>query len=886
MTRRLQRLVLWLVRTAVPAAWRDSIAGDFEETAWRDRPVRTCAAAMLVVIRLRLQGTRHNATRSSRRTAALAGLGFDLRQAGRGLRAHPGYTAAAVATLALGIGANLSVFSLANDLLLGPLPGVRDESRLATVTFDSLDGAMTWFSVPAADALIRLPAFSGAAACGESAAHVAVPGGTPVRRRVQVVTAGFFDVLGGALARGRGFSIREGRDPAAPPVVVVSDRFWRTELAGADDVLGRQILIDGELWTIVGVTVPGFRGPSRDADFDLWAPLGQFARVWRSYQPGLLTDEGARVLKVVIGRLASGRTAADASREAELVRSRLASGRPKDFMLTHWRFPARPGLREPVWIESRLQRSTLLLGGVVVLLLVLTCANVGNLVLARAVGRGPELATRLALGASRGRVVRLLLAESLCLATVAGVVALGVAVLVGRLLTGAVVLRGLPPLAAPPVDWRILAAALVVSMAAAVLGGTVPALAGSRASLETVLRGHGRSHTASRRVWARLLLIAQVAISLVLLAGALLLARSMAARQAIDPGFDPAGVLAFSIDPATQGYDVARTRALYERVLASLRRVPGVRDAAYVWSPPYSRMRNDGRFRAGPDSGTVQAEVDSISTGYFDALGVPFVEGRDFTASEVFRSGGDEADTPVIVTQALARALFGQASALGRRLTGRPAVTSDLVIVGVVGDLRHLMITEPAQPMIFEPARISRTSWGTIVVGTSRPAPEIAARARELVTTLDPSLPIYDVRTLADAIASDLAENRLVTRLATAFATVGLLLAAVGLGGVLARSVAERRRELSIRVALGAAPARIARLVARDALRAGVAGTAIGLLLVWWLSRYLESWLFGVTRWDMLALGGAVALVAGVLAAAALGPARRAARIDCAAELK
>jgi len=382
---------------------------------------------------------------------------------------------------------------------------------------------------------------------------------------------------------------------------------------------------------------------------------------------------------------------------------------------------------------------------------------------------------------------------------------------------------------------------------------------------------------------------AQVAISLTLLAGALLLTRSMTARQSVDPGFDPSRVAQFSIDPATQRYDVAKTITLYTRLTSELRAIPGVRSAAQARWAPFSRNRTDGSFHSDPDGGTASdAEVSVVAGGYFTALGVPFVEGRDFTDAELFQSGPMPAETPAIVTESFARALFGGGSAVGRRFYGTPAHSNALAIVGVVRDFRHDRVTEPPERMIFEPSRVGTNSQATFLVGTSEPfaAEAVAARAREIVASIDPELPIFGVRTLADAVAADLAADRLVTMLATVFATLATLLAAVGLYSVIARSVAERRRELSIRVALGAAPSRIARLVASDAWRMGAFGVIAGLAATFWLSRYLESWLFGVAPRDPVSLAGALTLIAAVLFSAAFGPARRAARIDSAAELK
>ncbi|HUL74786.1 MAG TPA: ADOP family duplicated permease [Vicinamibacterales bacterium] len=885
-----QRLAAWVLRLGVPAAWRDSIAGDVAE----DGPdALGVFGAIALVSRLRLASRpQPSPEREGARWASFAsGVSSDVRSALRGLVKQPGQTAAVVATLAIGIGANVSVFSLANQWLLRPIPGVVDERRLVTVTFGKDDGTSTRFSGPAVAALrAGVSAFSRLTAYGETAVHVAIAGRVPERLTAQVVSADFFETLGEPVGIGRGFAADEYVDPGAPPAVVVSDRIWREQLGASLDAIGRHVVIDGEAWTVVGVTTPGFRGASRNSAADLWVPLGQFPRIWRWLKPGddgfeAMTDPNNRVFLAVVGRLAQGASVDGARGQVESVRARLAAALPTHSQLNHFRFLVRAGLREGIWTESQLTRASGLLFGIVTLLLVLTAANVSSLALARTASRRMELATRTALGASRAAIARLVMIEMTMLAAVAGVVSIGVAMLTGGLLQGTVVIQGLPPLGAASMDWRIAGVALAISGAAAIMGGLVPAVAASRAGLMTKLRRGGRTVSESRR-WGRALMAVQVAISLMLMVASLLLARSMAERWSVDPGFDPSRVLTFSTDPSTQGYDLARKRAFTAALLERLRALPGVRAAASAWPPPLTNSRREGRFLA--DSAAppeVTALSIGVSSGYFAALGVRFVEGRDFRSTEVVPLHG-AADPPVIISQSLARSLFGPGSAVGRRIVGAPAAARTQVVVGVAPDLRQMTITEPAESMVFDTASMGLGTPVTIVVGTDAPASAMLPRVREVVGSLDPVLPIYDARTLEGAIGADLAQDALVMRLATIFAVLATVLAAVGLWGVLARGVAERRRELSIRVALGASPAAIGRSIAADAWRVGLPGIAGGLIATLWLSRYLQSWLFGITRFDPLAMAGALTLVAAVIGTSVVGPARRAATIDCASELK
>jgi predicted permease len=890
MSRRLPRLVRWLLTRAVPPEWRDSILGDAEET-WPRRGWRALATAAAVAIRLAWErrGERpgEKTSRPARSRWTLDELATDVRHAARSLARHRAYAGAAVATLAIGIGANVSVFSLANQVLLRPVPGLSQPDRVVTLIFGSPQGFTSWFSMPAVERLrAGVPALASLTAYGDVAVHAVVPGGVATRLDGEVVTAGFFEVMGAALQHGRGFSDEETRLATAAPVAIVSDRFWRTDLGGSTAAIGRPIVINGTPWIIVGIAAPGFHGPSRNGTTDLWVPFGQFARVWPWYGPTLATDADSRVFAQVIGRLASGAALADVAVEADAVRAQLSAENPKYTMLTRARFLARAGIHESVFVETELTRSTLLLSGIVALLLLLTCANVGGLTLAHGVSRRHDVATRLALGATRARVVRLLFVESLLLALVAGAASVGLAVLVGRALDGVIVLRGLPPVDGLAIDARVLGAALAISVLSALAGGILPAFAGSRPDVQAELRAVGRSQAPGRGRWTRALTVFQVAVSLALLIGSLLLVRSMAARHAIDPGFTPDRVVRFSVDPPTQGYPADRIRTFYRTLVDRVRALPGVRTAAYAWAPPYSRMRNETYARPALDSETkTLALLDSISEGYFAALGAPLVEGVDLPRVD-FTRPPTGADRPVIVTPSLARALFGTAPAVGRRVYLEVRGTAASTIVGVVGEIRHTAITEPDEPMVFQAAISSASSQGTIVVGVDGDVRSLLPRLRDTLASIDPSLPMYDMRLLTDVIAGDLAQDALVMRLAAVFAGLASLLAAVGLYGVLARGVVLRRRELSIRVALGARPAAIARLITSEAIRVGAAGVAIGLVAAAWLSRYLESWLFGVRRFDAVAIGGALALIAVVLVASACVPARRAARIDCAAELK
>lgn len=814
----------------------------------------------------------------------------DARQAARGLVTHKGYAALAVLTLALGIGATTAVFNLANWLLLRPVPGIGQQDRLVTIGFgaESARGPVALLDLQQLEA--GMPALTGLAGYQEFSLHVAAPGEAPRRTSAEVVTGNYFDVLAGPIAMGRGFTAIEGLDPDAPPTVVISDRLWRSLFGGGADVLGRDLVINSTKFTIVGVTARGFHGTSLGGAIDLWTPVAQHAKAVPTYPRGVLTDRRVRMLFGLVGRLAPDATARLATEQAEAVRASLAEAYPEDRRLGSWSFQVTSGLESRPWVRERLERAMTLLMGIVALLLVLTSANVANLMLGRASGRRSEIATRLALGASRFRVVRLLLVESVLLSMLAGAVAVVVAVGVGWLLQGTTVLAGVPALARAELDWRVLAFAVGVSALVGALAGVLPALAGSRIRAAMTLREAGRSQTGNRRRLRRALSTAQVVVSITLLVGAGLLARSMSARLALDPGYDPSRVLAFSVEPGLQGYG-PRQEVFYRDLIDRVRVTPGVRAAGLAWLRPFSQNAADTAFKpegAGDDA-EVSAHLNAVSPGFFDAMGLRLVDGRDFNDAE-FQRSATEGDAVAILTESLARRLFDGRPAVGRRLEGSFAGSPTRTIVGVVADTRQRRLDREQEDTLFEPfGQPFPTGWATMVVGLQSPdAGQTGVRAalRQVVTALDPTLPIYDVTTLDVAMRAQLADDLLVMRLTLTFALLATLLAAIGLYGVLARGVGERQQEIGIRTALGARPGAIAGLVTREAASVLAWGLALGLPLCWWLTRFLESRLFDVSRLDAVAFGGAVLLVIAVTMVSALPAARRAARLDPALVLR
>jgi predicted permease len=486
----------------------------------------------------------------------------------------------------------------------------------------------------------------------------------------------------------------------------------------------------------------------------------------------------------------------------------------------------------------------------------------------------------MALGASRLRVARLLLVESLILSTGAGIAALGLSVVVAWALEGTTVLPSVPPLARASLDWRVIAWAFAASTTVALTAGVFPAFAGSRVDVGLALQRESRSQTGHRQRLRRVLSAVQVMLSMTLMIGAGLLARSMWARLSIAPGFDATRVMTFSVEPNLQRYG-DRARPFFDDLLERVRAVPGVRAAAMSWiRPTYQPVGTDTSFRAegAPEASKVDADSNMVSPGFFEAIGLPLVEGREFSENEFQRPTGDTADQPVIMTESLARRTFGPGPAVGRRIVMSEGELR--TVVGVVRDTRQRRLTDPSTDMLFRAIRNTWDMWASVEVGLAADANVVMPRVREAVRELDPTLPIYDVMRVDEAIRAQFAGEIFLMRLALVCAGLATLLAAVGLYGVLARGVTERRRELGIRSALGASPADVARLIAGEAFWIFAGGAAAGIAVSLWLGKYLESRLYGVTRLDAVSFAGALVLIAIVMVVSTTPATRRAARTD------
>jgi predicted permease len=848
----------------------------------------TTATAAGIAYQLRRSQQKGVVTVTHPRSRFLDTMRFDLRQAVRAAVRRPSFAIVTVLTLTLGVGANTAVFSLANWLMFRPIPGVSRPDDLVTmrIEFKSGAGGFYFWSVAEAKRVAALPSLASAAAASSTTFHLALENAPPVRLEGSLATVNYFDVLGQRLPRGRAFSPAED-DPGLASVAVVSDYFWRTTLNSDPAAIGRTLVLNGSPFEIVGIAEPGFRGPDRSGRTDIWVPIASHRTSLPSYPATLLTGD-ISLFSAVLARARPGVTLDQIRDQLKGLTAALLTESPKSYKYTRGVFAAWAGPDVPRWQRDGLRQMFSLLLIVSGLLLLLTCANVATLLFTRAHERYAELATRQALGASRGRIVGQLLTEGFLFAGLGAGLALVGAAAMGQWINGLVIARNLPAMSDVPIDWRVFLFAAGMSVAASVAASILPAVMGSRISLTPALAQGARGQSAQGRRVRRVLTALQVGVAVALLSVSLLLVRSVIARYRVPLGYNTNDVLAFSVDASAQGYSKERIGRLFSDVLDGLRRQPGVAQAGYAWIEPFKPIGAGNQFRPAsqPDAKPVGVDVNSISDGFLPTLGVRFLDGRDFTAAEALATSKDRPRV-VIVNEALARTLFGTPAAAGRQVLAALPEGELITIVGVIADIRTRQIShEPVEPAAYQPYGGGQMGWGTLHARLAAPAGVVAPRVREMMRAIDPHLPIYDVELVSESVDRYMAEPRLLARTITAFAAMAVLVAGLGLYGVLARGVEERRKELSIRTALGAGPAAIGRLITREALLVTMAGGVVGLGAAFWMARLIQARLFGVTPSDPTSMAIAFAVVAGVALASTLAPAKRAGRIDVVRELR
>jgi predicted permease len=810
----------------------------------------------------------------------MTGLVRDARYAVRGLLRTPTFAVAAVLTLALGIGVNSVMFSVADGLLWQPLPVDRPADLVNLFRYNPANDA--WGDLPYADFRDMR---AGHGAFADIAAYYPYPFGLSTDGRAErtwgeMVSGNYFTMLGVRPALGRAFDETEA--VGGDPVVVISDGLWRRRFHADPAVIGRTLTVNSRLFTIIGVASPAFHGVYYPGFApDLWMPADQYDAVVTG-PPGQLTARNGPQFRMM-ARLAPGATLAGAQAEARAVLARIAAEEPARRGMDVRVITAQDARPEPSIAGGFVLAARMLLAAVALVLLI-ACANVANLLLARATARRREVAVRLALGASRGRLVWQLLVESGVLAVLGGAAGAGLALWGTGLVADLLRLPTDIPFAFHfALDRRVLAYTALLTVLAAFAFGMVPALQAVRPELIGALKNDGATlRGVSGRRLRSALVVAQVAVSVVVLVTAGLALRTLTNLRRVDPGFDAQHGLLVTVAPDLQLYERGRGEALYRALQARVAELPGVRAVSLMQFVPLDFSSNGGRIyvpgheTAGEDAGAETAGWAFVMPGAFDALALSLVSGRDFTPRDDSAAPG-----VVIVSQTLAQRYWPGQDAIGRQLRLLAPDAPPLTVVGVARDMKYNNLMEPPTPFIYRPMLQDYQGYATIVVRTTTAQPRALATAvTGVVTALDPDLS-YDVRTFADLMSGRaLLLPKLGAVLAGAFGALALLLASVGLYGVVAYGVGQRTREIGIRVALGADRRAVMRMVVGGGLGQAGLGLGIGIVLAFGATRALGSLLYGVGAADPLTYGAVAAVLVAVALVAGLLPARRAARVD------
>jgi putative ABC transport system permease protein len=817
-------------------------------------------------------GVAQERYRDSDRFAALIDLGNDVRYAARMLRKAPGFTAIAMLTLALGIGANTAVFSVVNGVLLKSLP-YRDPSRIVRVweTLPSVEQIMVSYP-DYQDWRTRARVFDDIALFSPFRSMTMSGTALPERLSVGYATANLFGMLGVAPLAGRDFLIDDDR-PSAARVAVLSEGWWRRQFGGEQSVIGRSLVLDGETYSVVGVIGPtvGLQRP-----VDLWIPMGLFANAphfGRANHPGLIG----------IGRLKPGITIAQMRDDLERVSAQIRAEHPSEsagvgasgqFLTEYLLGGLRPALRMLVWA--------------VALVLLIACVNVANLLLGRSTARRREIAVRTAMGASGGRLVRLLLVEHLLLALGGGLLGMALAYAGVRALL-ALKPTGIPRLESIAVDWQVMGFAAVVSMATGLAFGLLPALQASRVDLNDALKDGGRGASAggsALRVRGALMTV-EVAMAMMLVVGAGLLFRSFVRLAHVDPGVNATGLMVGWVNlPPAKYRDAAQQRAAMNDVLRRVQALPGVQSAALGTAVPLGasiqyRMTFEGHPR--PVGKEPLININLITSDFFKTLGIRLLAGRSIAASD---GGG----TPrvAVISESVAQTYFPGEDPVGKQIVHGSFESKDppYTVVGVVSDIKEESLDWKTGGMIYLAFDQDPLNWIRLIVRSPLEPEQLTPALRGALAGFDRELPLSDPQTLEDAIAQSIGQERFVTLMIGVFAIVALLLAAIGVYGVIAYFVAQRTHEFGIRMALGARRADIVSLIGKRVLATTALGVAIGLAGAVAASDLMTKLLFEITALDATTYAtGALTLLAAA-ALAAVVPTLRATKVNPACAMR
>ena len=789
----------------------------------------------------------------------------DVRYGLRLFRKSPLFTLIAVGTLALGIGANAAIFSVVDAVVIRALP-FSDPDRVVMVWEDaSFAGFPRNTPAPGNfNEWRRLNRSFEDMAAARGATASLTGDGEPEQVRGRAVTSNFFRVLGVAPQRGRTFTEEEDRTGAQ--VVVITHRLWQRRYGGDPSIVGRTLLMNDRRHEVIGVMPPSF--VFRDREIDYWIPI--------HFSPAQAADRGSHYLNVV-ARLNPGVTPesvrADMAAVTRRIQEQFPSSRRMDIVVVP--------MKEDTLGNTRLQLIVLM--GAAAAVLLIACANLASLLLARAAGRRGELAVRAALGATRGRLVRQLVVEGILLSLSGGLLGLALAP-VGREALSILTPIGIAASSGPAIDPRVLAFTFALAIATGLTFSVAPALQAGQGPLQDALHQQSRSSVgAGSRLTRDALVVLQIAATVVLLAATGLMIRTLANLRAIDIGFRPDRMLTMRTTLPNPKYaDPQKRLEFYERVLADVRTLPGVERAAYAFTPPFTQRGNTSSFtiegRTMPPDSVNDALFRSGTTDYLSLLDVRVIEGRLIDERD-----GADAPRVVVVNETLARQFFPNESPLGYRLNFGRATNPFYTIVGVVHDVRERGYEPSQKPGVYLSIAQAPEVWAIpeyLVLRTHGDPEELASSARRVIASVDPAQPVMNVRTMDAILDEEVADRRQQMVLLGVFAGLALVLASLGLYGLLAYAVAQRGREIGLRIALGATPREVVTMVALRGLGLAAAGLALGVAGGWAATRAMSTVLYGVSANDPATFASAVTLLGGVALVACVVPASRAARVD------
>jgi predicted permease len=831
----------------------------------------------------------------------MAHLIADLRYAVRSLRKVPLFTAIAVLSMAFGIAANTAVFTLVDQVVLRALPVVRPGElvQVSAPDTESYGGGMgdgTELSYAMYKDLRDHNAVFAGMFCRMQTGLTITAGGRSELVSSELVSGSFFPQLGVRPAIGRLFTAGEDKAAGGHPVAVLGFNYWMSRFAGDRAIVGRSITVNGHPLEVIGVVEARFEG------LDLGQPPQVYVPITMQPQmgPAWLQFETRRFRWVqVFARLREGMAAEHAraglqplyqsllrQEAADAAFATASADTRKRFL--DGRLKVEDASRGHSNLRSQITTPLMILMAIAVAVLLIVCANVANLLIARGAARHRELALRLAVGASRRQIVRLLLVESLVLSIAGAILGVVLASWGAQLLLGFFITPESSLAVTADPDLRILAFASLLAIVTAMLSGTIPAFRSTHVDLAPTLKGSGGAVVSEQPRLRKTLVVAQVALSFLLLIGAGLFLRSLQNLMAVDPGFRTERVLTFSVNPSLAGYNAEASREFSRTLLDAVSRMPGVSSAAYA----FQSLLGGGGWGMGftiegyqpPAGESAGSMVNAVSPGYFGAMGIPLLAGREFDMRDdrVLPAPEGWPYRVAVVNQTFVQRYFKGANPLGRHIGigTDPGTPMAIEIVGVARDARYTGIREDPRPQVFVPYRQTTMENITAYVRTDRDPDAVMQSIRRAVTAIDPRVPIYGVATMDDLVQRSVVNERLIAGLSITLSTIATLLAVVGLYGVIAYTVTRRTREIGIRMALGALGSQIAGAVLREAGTLVVVGLGFGFGAAWWLGRYVQSQLYGITPADPGTIALAAAALATVGAVAALVPARRASRVS------